>query len=333
MKSFTSNLSCFYIFFFVGTVFPSVKKTIIEQNNTKIIIELDFDAFSDADLYPTSLLFGLPEKKVPITNIQYYERSKIPFKSNHDPVTGYNWINLQKLKNLYTGTIRISPLSVNNHYYKKIRLTIDFKIPRFNYRVPNSAEVSFLQNRLINWDTAKKWFLKSDRSSYKETEYPQGTWYQFFTEKDGLYSLSYETLSNTIENILDIDPRSISIFFSSDMGRSRTQNFDQTILDNLLEIPLYIYGEDDGVFNSDDKIIFYGRGPSGFDFNQNDLIWNQNLYFNKNSCMLLVPYDNQNRGKRVLQATQPETGVIIDYGIVSEHIELDLINLSSSGID
>ena len=333
MKSFTSNLNCFFIFFFVSTVFPSVKKTIIEQNNNKIIIELDFDAFSDADLYPTSLLFGLPEKKVPITNIQYYEKSEIPFKSNHDPIPGYNWTNFQKLKNLHTGTLRISPLSMDNHYYKKIRLIIDFRIPTANYRLPNNGEVSFLQNRIINWDTAKKWFLESNRSTYKETEYPQGTWYQFFTEKDGLYSLSYETLSNTIENISDIDPRSVSIFFSSDMGRSRTQNFDQTILDNLLEIPIYISGEDDGVFNSDDKIIFYGRGPSGFDFNQNSLIWNQNLYFNKNSCLLLVPYDNQNRGKRVLQATQPESGVLIDYGIVSEHIEFDLTNLSSSGIE
>ena len=101
---------------------------------------------------------------------------------------------------------------MDNHYYKKIRLIIDFIIPPANYRLPNNGEVSFLQNRIINWDTAKKWFLESNRSTYKETEYPQGTWYQFFTEKDGLYSLSYETLSNTIENISDIDPRSVSIF-------------------------------------------------------------------------------------------------------------------------
>ena len=333
MKSFTESLSYFFIFFFVSIVFPSVKKTIIEQNNSKIIIDLDFDAFSDADLYPTSLLFGLPDKKIPITNIQYYKKSKIPFKSNHDQIIGYDWINLQKLKNLNTGTLRISPLSKDNHYYKKIKLTIELKVPSVNYRPPNNGEISFLKNRLINWDTAKKWFLESNRSTYKNTNYPQGTWYQFFTEKDGLYSISYETLSNTIENISNIDPRSISIFLSSDMGRSRTQNFDQEILDNLLEIPLYIDGEDDGVFNSNDKIIFYGRGPSGFDFNQNGLIWNQNLYFNKNSCMLLVPYDNQNRGKRVLQATQPESGVLIDYGIVSNHVEFDLTNLSSSGIE
>ena len=101
MKSFFNNLSCFFIFFFFSILFPSVKKTIIEQNNTKIIIDLDFDAVSEADLYPTSLLLGLPEKKMPVTNIQYYERSEIPFKSIHEPISGYNWTNFQKLKNLY----------------------------------------------------------------------------------------------------------------------------------------------------------------------------------------------------------------------------------------
>ena len=333
MKYFLSNLSCFFIFFFTSNLFPSVKKTIIEQNKSKIVIELYFDAFSDADLCPTSLLIGLPEQEMPTTDIQYYERSQIPFKSNHESITGYNWTNFQKLKNLNTGTLRVSPLSMDNHYYKKVRLTIDFKIPIKNYRLPNSAEVNFLKNRLINWDIAKKWFLKSNRPSYREVDYPQGTWYQFFTEKDGIQSLSYEILSELIENISNVDPRSISIFFSSDLGRSRTQNFNQTILDNFLEIPLYIDGEEDGVFNSNDKIIFYGRGPSGFDSNQNDLVWNQNLYFNKNSYMLLIPYDNQNRGKRVLQTTQPESGVLIDYGLVSDHIELDLINLSSSGLE
>ena len=49
--------------------------------------------------------------------------------------------------------------------------------------------------------------------------------------------------------------------------------------------------------------------------------------------MLLVPFDNQKSGKRVMQATQPESGVLIDYGIVSRHIEFDLTNLYSSGIE
>ena len=37
--------------------------------------------------------------------------------------------------------------------------------------------------------------------------------------------------------------------------------------------------------------------------------------------------------KELSTASQPESGVLIDYGIVSNHIELDLINLSSSGLE
>ena len=49
--------------------------------------------------------------------------------------------------------------------------------------------------------------------------------------------------------------------------------------------------------------------------------------------MLFIPYDDEIRGKRITTASQPESGVLIDYGIVSNHIELDLINLSSSGLE
>ena len=43
--------------------------------------------------------------------------------------------------------------------------------------------------------------------------------------------------------------------------------------------------------------------------------------------------DSEIRGKRITTTLQPESGVLIDYGMVSNHIELDLINLSSSGLE
>ena len=49
--------------------------------------------------------------------------------------------------------------------------------------------------------------------------------------------------------------------------------------------------------------------------------------------MLFIPYDIDIRGRRITTQSQPESGVLIDYGIVSNHIELDLINLSSSGLE
>ena len=49
--------------------------------------------------------------------------------------------------------------------------------------------------------------------------------------------------------------------------------------------------------------------------------------------MLFIPYDSEIRGKRIIPALQPESGVLIDYGVVQTHIELDLINLTSSGLE
>ena len=56
-------------------------------------------------------------------------------------------------------------------------------------------------------------------------------------------------------------------------------------------------GEIDSSFDNDDKIIFYGRGPSGFDFQNNNAVWNQNLYFSSNSCWLFIPDDQSKEEK------------------------------------
>ena len=322
-----------FLFFSRNFLFSSVKRTIIEDRLTKIIIEIDIDAVSEADLYPTTLLIGMPNDKIPETKISFSNKTKIQFESNHNPVTGFDWINKQKLKNLHTGSLKISPLYDKNHYYKKIRIDIEFEKSDKNYRNPNISEANFLQNRIINWQTAKTWFTDSNRKRYKINNIPQGVWYQFLTDKDDIYIISYETLLNAIGDLSEIDPRSISIFLSSELGRSRTQAFNQILLDNFLEIPLYIDGEEDGSFDPEDEIIFYGKGPSGFDIDQNELVWNQNLYFNANTCWLLIPDNNESRGKRVSNEVQPESGVLIDYGLMHNHIELDLTNLSASGLE
>ena len=60
MKPYISIL--FFLFLFLNVLFPSVKKTVIEQSDTKLIIDIYIDASSEADLYPNSILVGLPTK-------------------------------------------------------------------------------------------------------------------------------------------------------------------------------------------------------------------------------------------------------------------------------
>ena len=53
---------------------------------------------------------------------------------------------------------------------------------------------------------------------------------------------------------------------SNEFGRARKYETNVPIPENLEEIPIIVDGEDDGTFDYNDKIIFYGQGPSGFDY-------------------------------------------------------------------
>ena len=84
------------------------------------------------------------------------------------------------------------------------------------------------------------------------------------------------------------NPKSYSLFMSSELGRPRTNDMNQEIPPNFKEVNILFIGEDDGIFNNNDKIIFYGRGPSGFNAINNELIWNQLIMkFVEIICVLL----------------------------------------------
>ena len=59
------------------------------------------------------------------------------------------------------------------------------------------------------------------------------------------------------------------------LGRSKSRAFNQNIEPNLVEIPIVIEGEEDGSFDPNDKIIFFGHGSSGYDISNDNLIGNK----------------------------------------------------------
>ena len=139
--------------------------------------------------------------------------------------------------------------------------------------------------------------------------------------------ITQEDLTEIIPTISIHDPRAYMLFMGPEQGRSRSQEVNLPIKDNLLEISIHIDGESDGSFDSEDRIIFYGCGPSGFELKASEVMWEQNLYFTSNTCWLLLPDDNSLRGKRVSQSQLPEsTSLTLDYGLFFYHTEIDLIN-------
>ena len=80
-------------------IFSSVTKKVTHSSKQLLEIEIKIDAKTEADLFPISLLIGLPNKEIPKTVFNYGNERSLNFKTIQEKTNGYDWINNQKLRN------------------------------------------------------------------------------------------------------------------------------------------------------------------------------------------------------------------------------------------
>ena len=88
-----------------------------------------------------------------------------------------------------------------------------------------SANFAFAQN--FNWITPNKAYLK------------------MYVAEDGIYRINKSDFTNSGINTASIDPRTVKVYFKGN------------------QIPIYFFGEQDGVFNDNDYFDFYGQRNYG----------------------------------------------------------------------
>ena len=125
------------IILFSGILFASINKTILQNNKDQLVISININAETEADLRPASIMIGLPTSNLPKTQIQFLNKDEIPFKSHQKKISDFEWINKQKLCNLEVATLHISPLANSNEYFKTIKVSLDFERERYEHRKPN----------------------------------------------------------------------------------------------------------------------------------------------------------------------------------------------------
>ena len=306
---------------------------VISKTESNLIVQIETSVNTAADLFPKTIFIGLPNNLFPETKIILSEESTIPFQSDSPINTTLEWSGIQNFKNLNTATLKICLKTSENTYLNKIHINIVFKEKRNSYRIANKNESNILSSKIINWNQAKNWIIKEKRRNKRHSDIPSGDWLSFTLNEDDVYSISYELLKEAILDIDDKDPRSIKLFMSPELGRFKSQETNLVLYDNLVEVPIIIEGENDGVFNENDRILFYGRGHSGFDVNGNTVEWNQNLYFNHNTCWIFLPDESSLRGLRIEESILPsEIDLTLDYGFSYFHYENDLFNPELSGL-
>jgi Peptidase family C25 len=170
-------------------------------------------------------------------------------------------------------SVRLNPIFKDNGSLKRIR----------------SFDLTYKYNYTLNKSLA----ITSATSSVLEN----GIWYKFFVEKSGVYKINKNFLTSLGVNPATIDPRKIKLYGQG--GRMLPLVNQMDYIADIQENAIQVIGEEDGIFNNNDYILFYAVGVDE---------WNEESQTHKNlfvdNASYFITFEGTD-GKRIANAVEP----------------------------
>ncbi|WPR72642.1 type IX secretion system sortase PorU [Flavobacterium sp. NG2] len=321
------KLLTIYIFFFTFSVISQSKgdininwldNTEVDYGQFKINIpnfsgnNFQFDFTNKSIHYilklPENVAFD--ENNIQITNLSYENISLSQLGElnlENIPTKVSATINNTISRDIIQSFLSISPIIKDDFGYKKIT--------SFTYNV--NIQNSFSKNSLTNKTTTSNIITNSVLAS--------GDWYRFYIEKSGVYKIDKNFLQQLGINLNNVNPKNIRLFGNG--GRMLPLSNQTFYPLDLTENAIQIIGENDGKFDNDDYILFYGEGTDTWNTESQTSI---NIYDNKSYYYINIQGEE---GKRIPETTQPtgnSTLNITNFDDTQYH-ELDLVNIANLG--
>ena len=115
--------------------------------------------------------------------------------------------------------------------------------------------------RLLSFEvSATTSFSENQKNNYTYAEHSilsEGEVYKIAIAKDGVYKIDRSFLEGLGISLSGLDPNSINIYGNGGALLPEKNFIDKA--DDLVKNAIHIQGESDGVFNSNDYILFYGK--------------------------------------------------------------------------
>lgn len=219
------------------------------------------------------------------------------------PRTPSAFLKINQSRDIKQAFLLLSPIVRDEFGFKRIK--------SFSYSISSNNSSRILQT--------------SKTSSIINSVLATGDWYQFYIEKSGVYKISKSFLQQLGFNVNGIDPKKIKIYGNG--GRMLPLLNSTFYPSDLAENAIEIVGEDDGVFNDGDYILFYAEGVDTWNEESQT---NNNLYDSKSYYYVTA---QGNDGKRISDMIQPSGNSTLNLNTFDDHQfhELDLVNIAHLG--
>jgi hypothetical protein len=157
-----------------------------------------------------------------------------------------------------------------------------------------------------------------------------GTWYKIGSVERGVYRLDYAFFASLGANPSQLNPDKIGIFGNYNGMLPEMNSFAR--VDDLEENAIERVGMEDGVFDQQDYILFYGESPTTYRYNPFARIYNheENLYADTISYFLTL---DQGSGLSIgtLPASTSSPDLVVNDFLEAQSHESDSENLLYSG--
>lgn len=151
-----------------------------------------------------------------------------------------------------------------------------------------------------------------------------GTIYKIGVVSDAVYHITYDDLVAWGISPSSLNPKKISLF--GNVSGMLPENNSKENYDDLTEMTIIVKGEEDGVFNQGDEIIFYGQSPVTWNF-ENGYFKHQINYYS-DTTFYFLKIDNQQFGRRMAVGEQAEGDDFYEVKTFCDHQyhEIDMEN-------
>ncbi|GAA3616818.1 type IX secretion system sortase PorU [Flavivirga amylovorans] len=278
-------------------------------NNENFIYGFE-EGLEFVDQWKTSQLIN--ESSVVINNVVYASISKSNLKD----------LDIDKIPNKLEFSLKNS--KAREKQYAVFKLSPIIKDSRGGYKKVVSFQLSYKNGAISNRAFTFSKGIKTSKV-ISNSVLSSGEWYRFYVDETGVYRLSKSFLQRLGVDVNNVDPRNIKLFGHGGqmIPYSNAVAYPFDIPENAIKF----VGEEDGVFNDEDYILFYAQGPKEYNAESNT---NINCYTDKTYYYINV---GSGSGKRIQQFIQPTGAVdlVIDTFEDYKFHEIDEYNIAFLG--